>query len=164
MRSVSCGSSLARVFLGAYQKMILLRDVLKSRKLFWTLIILISVNALWSTFVFLVFLKVPVYYWVFLNICAPTIYLTIATLLFTNKVFMNAMIPFLIYFGTGGLFLFSWSSIMLQAQFTHILMTITAIYIVLSSLDAKKKMPVGFTIGIIAIPYLDITSVPNSLQ
>ena len=140
--------------------MILLRDILKSRKLFWTLIVLILVNALWSTFVFLVFLKVPVYYWVFLNICAPTIYLTIAALLFKNKVFMNAMVPFLIYFGTGGLFLFNWSSIMLQAQFTHILMTITAIYIVLSSLDDKKKMVVGFTIGIVAILILTILVFP----
>jgi len=140
--------------------MILLRDKLKSRKLFWALIVLILVNALWSTFVFLVFLRVPVYYWVFLNICAPTIYLTIAALLFKNKVFMNAMVPFLMYFGTGGLFLFNWSSIMLQAQFTHILMTITAIYIVLSSLDDKKKMIVGFTIGIVAILILTILVFP----
>jgi len=140
--------------------MTLLRDILKSRKFFWALIILILVNAFWSTLVFLVFLKIPVYYWVFLNICAPTIYLTIAALLFKNKVFMNAMVPFLIYFGTGGLFLFNWSSIMLQAQFTHILMTITAIYIVLSSLDAKKKMLVGFTIGIIAILILTILVFP----
>jgi len=131
--------------------MILLREILKSRKLFWALIILILVNALWSTFVFLVFLKVPVYYWVFLNICAPTIYLTIVALLLENKVFMNAMIPFLIFFGTGGLFMFNWSSIMLQAQLTHILMTITAIYIVLSSLDAKRKMLVGFAIGIVVV-------------
>jgi len=140
--------------------MILLRDKLKSRKLFWALIVLILVNALWSTFVFLVFLRVPVYCWVFLNICAPTIYLTIAALLFKNKVFMNAMVPFLMYFGTGGLFLFNWSSIMLQAQFTHILMTITAIYIVLSSLDDKKKMIVGFTIGIVAILILTILVFP----
>jgi len=140
--------------------MILLRDILKSRKLFWALIILILVNALWSTFVFLVFLRVPVYYWVFLNICAPTIYLTIAALLFKNKVFMNAMVPFLIYFGTGGLFVFNWSSIMLQAQFTHMLMTITAVYIVLSSLDAKKKILVGFMVGIIVILILTLLVFP----
>jgi len=36
--------------------------------------------------------------------------------------------------------MFSWSPIMLQAQFTHILMTIASIYIVLSSRDAKKKI------------------------
>ena len=136
------------------------KNILKSRKLFWMLITLILVNALWSTFVFLVFLKVPIYYWIFLNICAPTIYLTIAALLLKNEVFMNAMVPFLIYFGTGGLFVFSWSSIMLQAQFTHILMTITAIYIVLSSLDDKKKMLVGFTIGIIAILILTLVAFP----
>ena len=53
---------------------------------------------------------------------------------------MNAMVPFLTYFGTGGPFMFSWSPIMLQAQFTHILMTIASIYIVLSSRDAKKKI------------------------
>lgn len=137
-----------------------LKDILKSRILFWPLVILILVNALWSTFVFLVFLKVPVHYWAFLNICAPTIYLTITALFLKNKVFMNAMVPFLIFFGTGGLFVFNWSSIMLQAQFTHILMTITAIYIVLSSLDAKKKIFAGFTIGIIAILILTLLVFP----
>jgi len=39
-------------------------------------------------------------------------------------------------------------------------MTITAIYIVLSSLDAKKKMLVGFTIGIIAILILTLLVFP----
>jgi len=158
--SLSNGIGFARVFSGPDRKMILSKDVLKSRRLFWALIILILVNAFWSSFVFLVFLKVPVYYWFFLNICAPTIYLTTAALLSKNKVFMNAMVPFLIYFGTGGLFLFNWSSIMLQAQFTHILMTITAIYIVLLSLDSKKKMLVGFTVGIIAILILTILVFP----
>jgi len=107
------------------------------------------------------FLNVPIYYWVFLNICAPTIYLTVIALLFKNKVFMNAMVPFLIFFGTGGLFMFSWSPIMLQAQLTHILMTITAIYIALSSLDAKKKMLLGFTIGIVAVLLLEILVFPR---
>jgi len=141
------------------RKMIPLRGKLKSRKLFWALIILILINALWSTFVFLVFLKVPVYYWVFLNICAPTIYLTAAALLLKNEIFMNAMVPFLIFFGTGGLFVFNWSSIMLQAQFTHILMTITAIYIMLLSLGSKKKL-IGITIGIIAVLILTLLVFP----
>ena len=105
-------------------------------------------------------MKVPVYYWGFLNICAPTIYLTIAALLFKNKVFMNAMVPLLIYFGTGGLFVSSWSSIMLQAQFTHILMTATAIYIVLSSLYAKKKMLLGIVIGMAATLTLTLLVFP----
>jgi len=137
-----------------------LRDVLKSRKLFWTLVIFILVNALWSTFVFLVFLKVPVYHWVFLNICAPIIYLTIAALLLKNEFLMNAMVPFLIYFGTGGLFVFGWAPVMLQAQFTRILMTIIAIYIVLSSLHAKRKMLEGFIWGIIALLILTLLVFP----
>lgn len=137
-----------------------LRDVLKSRKLFWTLVIFILVNALWSTFVFLVFLKVPVYHWVFLNICAPIIYLTIAALLLKNEFLMNAMVPFLIYFGTGGLFVFGWAPVMLQAQFTRILMTITAIYIVLSTLHAKKKILEGFIWGIIAVLILTFLVFP----
>jgi len=49
---------------------------------------------------------------------------------------------------------------MLQAQFTHILMTITALYIVLSSLDAKKKMVAGFAIGITAILILTLLVFP----
>jgi len=137
-----------------------LREVLESRKLFWALVILILVNALWSTLVFLVFLKVPVYHWVFLNICAPIIYLTIAALSLKNEFFMNAMVPFLIYFGTGGLLIFGWSPVMLQAQFTRILMTITAIYIVLSSLHAKRKILEGFIWGIIAVLVLTLLVSP----
>ena len=137
-----------------------LREVLESRKLFWALVILILLNALWSTLVSLIFLKVPVYYWFFLNICAPIIYLTVVALLLKNEFFMNAMVPFLIYFGTGGLLIFGWSPVMLQAQFTCILMTITAIYIVLSSLHAKRKMLEGFIWGIIAVLILTLLVFP----
>ena len=47
-----------------------------------------------------------------------------------------------------------------RAQFNHILMTITAIYIALSSLDAKKKVLIGLTIGIFTVLILTLYVFP----
>lgn len=87
---------------------------MKSKRLLWILIVLNMINAVYSTFVFLVFLRVPVQYWVFLNICAPIQFLTVTALLIKNKVLTNVAVPLLTFFGFGGLFVFSWSEYMLN--------------------------------------------------
>ncbi len=136
------------------------KEFLQSNKFTWILITLNLINAVFSTFVFLVFLGVPVYYWFFLNICAPTQFLTIIALLMRNKVLMNIATPLLLYFGFGGLFIFSWSGYMLQAQLNHILMTITAVYIFLLSLSDKQKLITGISIGVVIILILQIFFFP----
>lgn len=117
----------------------------------WILITLNLINAVYSTFIFLVFLRVPVQYWVFLNICGPIQFLTVTALLIKNKSLTNVAVPLLAYFGFGGLFVFSWSGYMIQAQLNHILMTVTAIYILLTSLKDRRKLMTGISIGIIIV-------------
>lgn len=140
------------------------KEIFRSRKFLWILIILNLANAVYSTFVFLVFLHVPVQYWVFLNICAPIQFFTIIALLIKNKVLMNVAIPLLVFFGFGGLFIFSWSGYMIQAQLNHILMTITAIWIFLMSLENKRKMMIGISIGIIIVLILQLFILPNVMN
>ncbi len=124
----------------------------------------------WSTFVFLVFLQVPVWLWLFLNICAPTQYATILTLIRSknkndNLIPKNIVVPLLFRFGTGGLFFFPWSGNMLTAQVSHIVMTITAIFIAVSTLSSvesnrRNKMIVGLIVGMIIVLIIDFIMFP----
>ncbi len=128
------------------------------------------VFALWSTLVFLVFLHVPVHLWLLLNICAPTQYITIVAMVFElkNKRYLSwqiAMACFLFRFGTGGMFVFPWDGYMLTSQFSHIFMTLLAlfiIYIAVVSEDPlkKKKTLLGLIIGIIIILMIDLVVFP----
>ncbi len=124
----------------------------------------------WSTFAFLVFLQVPVWLWLFLNICAPTQYATIIALIRSkskndNLISKNIAVPLLFRFGTGGFFFFPWSGNMLTAQASHIIMTITTIFIAVSTLssdefDRRNKMIVGLIVGIIIVLIIDFIVFP----
>lgn len=123
--------------------------------------ILIALNlimAVFATFIFLVFLKVSPFIWLGVNICSPIQYLTIIALLTDRKVFMNATVPLLMYFGFGGLFRFSWSGYMLQAQINHLIMTITAIYVVFvtikSGREGTRKLALGLGVGVLMLMVL----------
>ncbi|MDI6639469.1 MAG: hypothetical protein QMD78_01460, partial [Methanocellales archaeon] len=84
--------------------------------------------------------------------------LTIIALLTDRKVFMNATVPLLMYFGFGGLFRFSWSEYMLQAQINHLIMTITAIYVVFvtikSGREGTRKLALGLGVGVLMLMVL----------
>jgi hypothetical protein len=126
----------------------------------WILIALNLVNAVYSTFIFLVFLGVPVYYWVFLNICAPIQFFTVAGLIFKSKNITSISIPMLTFFGCGGLFLFSWKGYMIQAQLNHILMTVTAAYLFLKNLKDKKRLLIGLSVGVTIVVLLVFLAFP----
>jgi hypothetical protein len=136
------------------------KEFLKSKKFLWILIILNLINAVYSTFIFLVFLQVPVYYWIFLNICAPIQFFTIAGLLLGNRKVTSVAVPLLIFFGFGGLFVFSWSGYMIQAQLNHILMTITAVYIFWMNLEDKRTLAIGVSLGVVVVLMLTLFALP----
>lgn len=140
------------------------KDFLESKELLWIIIILNLINAIYSAFILLVFLHVPVHYWIFLNICAPIQFFTITALLIRNKLLSDIAIPLLIFFGFGAIFIFSWSGHMMQAQLNHILMTITAIYILLMNLKDKRNPIMGISIGIIIILLLEVLIFPKVMN
>lgn len=78
------------------------------------------------------------------------------------------MACFLIRFGTGGMFAFPWDGYMLSSQFSHILMTLLAafiIYIGIKSEDPlkKKKIIGGLAIGLVAIMIINYMVFPLML-
>jgi hypothetical protein len=137
--------------------------------------VLISINlgfAVYSTLIFLTFLKVSVWLWLFLNICAPTQFLCSGLFMLDLKgkplpAFEAAMVPFLAFFGTGGLFTFPWTGYMLTSQFSHIAMTFLWGYIVVLSFKRikadslmKRGIVIGLILGILAVVILNIMIFP----
>ena len=128
-------------------------------------IVLVVLNAIlagWATFVFLVFLKFSLLAWLMMNICSPTQFLVIIGLLSKRKILMNVSVPLLLFFGFGGLFMFSWSGHMVVAQISHLVMSVTAIYILTVSIRDKeiKKMLIGLGIGILVLVLLQFVVFP----
>ncbi len=80
------------------------------------LMILNGAMAVWASLVFLVFLRLDVLSWIMLNICSPTQFATILALASQRRLLMNAAVPWLLFFGFGGLLIFSWSGYMIVAQ------------------------------------------------
>ena len=71
---------------------------------------------------------------------------------FTDKKYlMAASLPFLFFFGVGGLFVFGWIETSIFAQIGHILMTIAASYAIFIIVIEKKFKEglIGFCSGLI---------------
>ena len=117
------------------------------------LIVLNAILALWSTFVFLVFLGFGVLEWLMMNICAPTQFLAVIGLLSGRKIIMNISVPMLLFFGGDGLFMFGWEGYMIQAQVSHLIMVITALYILYISYKSgeTREILIGAGIGILIV-------------
>ena len=63
---------------------------------------------------------------------------------------LAASLPFLLFFGTGGLFVFGWSGTALYAQAGHIAMTLASAWIVTTIIRGKKGKAavIGFAAGL----------------
>jgi hypothetical protein len=95
--------------------------------------------------------KFPVFAWLMFNICAPSVMLYLIGYFTKRREIMTASIPFLAFFGTGGLFTFGWTGFAIISQVGHILMTLAVIFIITTVIKEKKwKLPAaGFIIGLI---------------
>lgn len=93
------------------------------------LAILNALNALNSTWYFLGRARFPFTAWLAFNACAPSVGLYLAGYLFKSERLMALALPPMLYFGTGGLFVFGWSGTALFAQVGHILMTLAVLWL-----------------------------------
>lgn len=100
---------------------------------------------------FLFMEKFPIVPWLFFNACFPSALVFLIGFFSKNKIIMSASIPFLAYFGGGGLFVFSWSGGMIMAQISHIFMVLAIVYTVLEVAKTKKwkKFILGFVLGLV---------------
>lgn len=115
------------------------------------LLLLVTIQ---STFFFLKKLKFSVLEWIVFNACAVAniTYLSgyILFLLFAEKILMYAAVLPLVFFGTGGLFVFSWKGMNIIPQISHLIMTLNAAYVVWLAFGTGdfKVASVGLFIGI----------------
>lgn len=123
----------------------------KLRRIGWVIAILNIVMMLLSANYFLVMAKFTITEWFFANICFFSTLIFLAGFFLKNRTVMTASIPFLAYFGTGGMFVFSWQGEWLIAQIGHIFMTLAIIYAVVESIKAKKRKQsvLGFIAGLL---------------
>ena len=117
----------------------------------WIIVILNVLAILNATWYFLGMAKFPFQGWIFFNACTPSIVLFLIGFLLKNSYVMSASLPFLLYFGGGGLFVFSWTGTSVIAQVSHILMVLSASYVVAFILVNKfgKKWLIGFASGLL---------------
>ena len=66
--------------------------------------------------------------WFFFNICSPSVILYLIGFYLKRLTIMIISLPFLLFFGGVGLFVFGWSGTSLYAQIGHILMVLSIIY------------------------------------
>ncbi len=90
--------------------------------------------------------------WFFFNICAPSTAIFLTGFFFRKTWLMAAAIPFMGFFGFGGLFFFGWNGTALIAQAGHILMTAAIIYTIFTAITDHKNLrasAAGLIAGII---------------
>jgi len=117
------------------------------------LIILNGAFAAWATFTFLVLLKLDPLSWIMLNTCSPTQFAVILTLVSERRVLMNSTAPWLLFYGFGGLLIFGWSGYMIVAQISHLTMTATVIYVLMTTAKERrfKALAAGLAMGALAL-------------
>ncbi len=100
---------------------------------------------------FLFVAEFPVITWLLFNICTPSVVLYLTGFFSKRREIMAAAIPFLAFFGGGGLFTFGWTGFAIISQLGHVFMTLAVIYTVIVLIRERKwKLPaIGFIIGLV---------------
>ncbi len=136
------------------------------------LMILNGALAVWATFVFLGFLRLDLLSWIMLNTCSPTQFAAILALASGKRGPMNAIVPWLVFYGFGGLFVFGWTGHMIVAQISHLIMTATAVYVLVTTAKERRfrALALGIAVGmLVMIPFqiyqgLFLSAHPELLQ
>ena len=102
-------------------------------------------------FIFLYFLKYNFISWVMTDIPSLIQMFVVFALIFGKKILMNISIPFLLFYGAGGFFLFDWSSRTMPAQISHSIMILTALstlYLMITRWEIGT-LALGIMLGVI---------------
>jgi len=94
-----------------------------------------------------VFAKYGLVAWLMVNTTFIVLLVSTIGIMAGNTALMNVCIPFLLFYGVGGLFIFNWSLEIIPMQLLHIMMTVTVFYMLVFSL--KKLAIIKLSIGII---------------
>lgn len=122
------------------------------RKIGWIITVGNIIMMFFSANYFLFMSKFPVVPWLFFNACFPSTAIFLIGFFLKNKSVMAFSIPFLTFYGTGGMFVFGWSGGMIMAQISHIFMTLAVVYVLIETIKAKdwKQFVGGSVFGLAA--------------
>jgi len=111
--------------------------------------LLAILNAAWY---FLGIARFSLLAWLCFNACTPSVIIFLLGFLLQSRMLMAASLPFLLYFGGGGLFVFGWQGTSLIAQVGHLLMISAVIYVIaeITKANAWKKALYGLIAGVLA--------------
>jgi len=105
----------------------------------------------WAGFIFLFLLKYNFISWFMADVSSLIQLFAVFALIFGKKILMNIFIPFLLFYGAGGFFIFDWSSRTMPAQISHSLMVLTALYIIYIMITRWQigNLVIGIMLGVI---------------
>ncbi|MFH0790049.1 MAG: hypothetical protein V2A64_00280 [Candidatus Omnitrophota bacterium] len=108
-----------------------------------------------STFFFLERLKLRFVEWIVFNACTPSnvtfLIGFVLFVLFGNRIVLHMAILPMFFFGTLGMFVFSWKRANIIPQIAHIIMTLNIVWAVVITFRTNdyKAMAIGLLLGII---------------
>ncbi len=134
----------------------------------WIMLVVVVLNilaALNSTYFFLCRAKTSVRDWLGFNCCAPAIFLFALGYFVDCRALSALALPFMTFFGVGGLFVFEWKGVHLISQVGHTLMTMAIVLtwyqVYFETYNNESQSPailrqyiVGFMISTILVPFL----------
>jgi hypothetical protein len=132
------------------------KQKLNFQKIGLTIAILSIISMISAMHFFLFNAEMPVLAWFSFNSCFFSSLIFVIGFFLKNKFIMAVAIPFLLFYGTGGLFVFSWgfdTKSMIMTQYAHIVMTLAVFYIVMDFIKCKKwnSLILGISVGILII-------------
>ncbi|MBN2378446.1 hypothetical protein JXM67_01405 [candidate division WOR-3 bacterium] len=116
--------------------------------------VILGLNALCminSAWFFMGQAKFPFLGWIFFNACFVAALIWIAGFVFRFRWLTAASLPFLLFFGGGGLLFFPWTGYMITAQISHIVMMIAFIHAIVDAFSTRgwKQEVFGLIGGIL---------------
>lgn len=104
-----------------------------------------------STFSFLIIMKFPLLGWIFFNACVVGSLIWVIGFVFRWRWLTMASLPFMLFFGGGGLFMFGWQQMMLFGQISHIFMMLGLIHAITDAFCTRgwKRKVFGLIGGIV---------------
>jgi len=105
----------------------------------------------WAGLVFLYFLKFDPTTWAVVNISSSIQLFVAFALILGKRILINISIPFLLFYGAGGFFVFNWCLRTIPAHISHSIMVLTALYIIYLMIMRWEigRLAIGIVLGII---------------
>jgi hypothetical protein len=117
----------------------------------WVILGVLALCMANSAYYFLVQAKFPVLGWIFFNACFVASLIWLIGFIFRWRWLSTASLPFLLFFGGGGIFFFPWSGFMITAQLSHIFMMLAFIHAIIDAFVTRgwKAKVFGLVGGIV---------------